>query len=188
MNRRSRHAEAGFRNVGGPGILGAGFWRLQFSDGALPLGLKIVALGTTTVDTLGGKFWWRHGRVFRKLAFLFEEGGYFGFDFLFGFGVEQPFVAQEFVIKRDWVALLPVFAFVGGNILGGVVLGMAAATKRFDLDKDGTVTGTRAIDSFLGCGVDGDDIVAIDDVTGYAYALARSARFSMGTWRRTGVE
>ena len=44
------------------------------------------------------------------------------------------------------------------------MLGVAAAAKGFRFDEDGTFSGTGAIDGFLGGGIDGDGVVAINDV------------------------
>ena len=45
---------------------------------------------------------------------------------------------------------------------------MAAAAERFGFDEDGAFAGASAFDSFFGRGVNGHDVVAIDDVTGDA--------------------
>jgi hypothetical protein len=120
------------------------------------------------IDALIGGFRRRHRGIFGELAVLFEEGDDFVFDFFFAFAVEEFFVDEEFFIDDDGVALFPVSTLIFGNVFGGIVLGVAAAPKRFGFDEDRTFAGAGAFDGFFGGGVNGDNIVAIDDVTGDA--------------------
>src|SRR5258705_9341839 len=142
-----------------PDRLDAGFGGSHFGDGALPLGSNLVAIVAGAVDAFGGEFRRGHGRVFGELAVFFEQRVDFIFDFFFALGVENFFGGEEFFVKGDGIALFPILALLGRNVLGGVVLGVAAAAGRFCFDEDWALAGTGAIDRVPGgCG-DRDSVV-----------------------------
>lgn len=90
-----------------PHGIDAGFWREEFVNGTLPLGLQVVTFRSRAIDALIGGFPRRHRGIFGELAILFEEGGDFVFDFFFAFvvfvyfdndiKVRAPFDAQSLI-------------------------------------------------------------------------------------------
>src|SRR5579862_3478014 len=154
-----------------PDRFDTGFGRGHFGDRALPLGANFMAIVAGAIDAFGGELRRRHGRVLGELAVFFEQRVDLVFDLFFAFGVEDFFGGQEFLVERDGIALLPIFALLGGNVVRGIVLGVAAAAEGFSFDKDGAFAGAGAFDGFLGGRVHGHCIVTIHDIAGDAVGL-----------------
>ena len=165
MNRRAaRRTLAAAEALHRPHRLDTRFWRKEFLHRALPLGLQIVAFRPGAIDTLGSQLGRRHGGVFGELALPFEQRGELVVDLFLAFGVEEFLFAQGPFVERDGIAFLPVLALCWRNIFGRIVLRVAAATKGFGFDQNRAIARAGAFDSFPGGGVDGNNIVAIDDV------------------------
>ena len=152
-----------------PDGIDAGFWREKFVDRAFPLGLHVVAFrrrcnrrperrvsgGGMGEFSANSRSFSRRAAILSSISFLPLASRSFS-------------VGEEFFVERDGIALLPVCALLFGNVFGGIVLGVAAAAEGFGFDEDGAFAGAGAFDGFLGRGVNGDNVVAIDDVAGDA--------------------
>src|SRR5215469_11131255 len=62
-------------------------------------------------------------------------------------------------------------ALILGDVLGGIVLGVTTAAKSFGFDQYRAFTRASALYGFLRGGVDGHDIVPVDNVAGNAIRL-----------------
>src|SRR3990167_6039963 len=101
--------------------------RLHFFGRALPVGANLVA--AVAVDALGGDLGLGQGTGLGGGELGFEFAGDAVEDFLLVFLRQKLVLGQVILVARDGVFGFPFLEHPLGDVLGGVVLGVAPAAK-----------------------------------------------------------
>ena len=100
---------------------------------------------------------------------------------MFNFGVIRPtFFEHAGLQANDGVEFAPLVEEAFGDVMGCVMGRVAGHAESFALEHIGAFAGTRVVDGAAGGGVDGENVVAIDDFRGHVVGRAAVGNIGAG--------
>src|SRR2546426_12626129 len=130
-------------------------------------GLNLVT--AVAIDASGSGFWRRHWAGHSIIAVFLKLTVYIG-NQLFVFFASQPLLdAQQVIFEPgNRIALAPILEQRLGDVVGGIVDGMALHAHHLGFDQRGTFASTGALTGFMGGVVNLAGVGAINDYAGDA--------------------